>query len=318
MAALSLDSAIDRAKRNIAPNNPLADWLGPRPTFTQPTQNRQGRSFCTVGDTCFVDTCPRLPIEDYLSDAHGDSLPTYPCVLENVCTNWECYKQKWTIKTLSSICQTPLSLDGGPGFARSSICFGSVTLTEYMRYCTEDAAKDSAPLYVFDPNMLSTVSSSFSIPACFSHDVLAGDPRRSLPPAWLLVGAEGTGTPIHDHPTTIAWNALLSGCKVWLCFPPDVDESHLLLDLGDEFDCDSNDDDDEGYADFDLSAIEWFAKCDCAGDLPETKIGRSQVIIQWPGEVVFLPEGWWHVVLNTEESVAISYSIQLRRYAAKH
>ena len=88
---------------------------------------------------------------------------------------------------------------------------------------------------------------------------------------------------------------------VWVTFPPDVDESFLLLNI------DEDDDDDDDDIDFDLSAIEWFANC---GDLPEGAI----TIIQWPGEVVFLPEGWWHVVLNAQESVAISYSIQLRRF----
>jgi hypothetical protein len=43
-----------------------------------------------------------------------------------------------------------------------------------------------------------------------SHDV-TGSRFRPLPPAWLLVGARASGTPIHNHPSTIAWNAA-SGC----------------------------------------------------------------------------------------------------------
>ncbi|GMH47656.1 hypothetical protein TrVE_jg8286 [Triparma verrucosa] len=300
-------SAIDRAKKSISSAEPLSAWIGPRPQFTSP--QTESKSF-TIGEQTFVDRCPRLPLENYLDDTHGDSLPQHPAVLLNVCSDWDCFSPPWTISTLSSIVpSTPLSLDGGPGFARGSICFGSVTLPEYARYCKEDAAKDSAPLYVFDHRILSTLSSSFSIPACFSNDVLAGDPRRALPPAWLLVGAEGSGTPIHDHPTTIAWNALLSGCKVWVCFPPDIDESFLLLNLDGENDGDKSVDS-NASDDFDLSAIEWFSRC---RDLPE----GAEVIIQWPGEVVFLPEGWWHVVLNAQESVAISYSIQLRRFNDK-
>jgi hypothetical protein len=42
--------------------------------------------------------------------------------------------------------------------------------------------------------------------------VAAGAPRP-LPQAWLLVGAEGSGTPIHCHPRTVAWNTLLAGAK---------------------------------------------------------------------------------------------------------
>ena len=47
-----------------------------------------------------------------------------------------------------------LSLDGGPGFARMSICRGTVPLKEYQRYCNAEADGDSTPLYIFDPDIL--------------------------------------------------------------------------------------------------------------------------------------------------------------------
>jgi histone arginine demethylase JMJD6 len=183
------------------------------------------------------------------------------------------------------------------------MCQGKVTLDEYKQYCESggEAEKDVAPLYIFDPDILSSTfaSDEFSTPACFSKDAMAcidGTEYRPLPPAWLLVGVKRSGTPIHDHPLTVAWNALLVGCKLWCCLPPDVDERLLLLNL--------HDDDDN--ADFDLSALEWFRQC---GKLPES----AKIIVQRPGEVVYLPAGWFHVVLNVETSTAISVSLALRR-----
>jgi len=35
--------------------------------------------------------------------------------------------------------------------------------------------------------------------------------------------------------------------------------------------------------------------------------------MQRPGEVVYVPAGWWHVVLNVQTSTALSVSLALRR-----
>ena len=80
-----------------------------------------------------------------------------------------------------------------------------------------------------------------------------------------------------------------------------MDEELLLLNLDENGDIP----DDEP---FDLSAIEWFQKIDLDA-LPK----EAKLIVQHPGEVVFLPKSWYHVVLNVETSVAISVSLTLRR-----
>jgi histone arginine demethylase JMJD6 len=109
--------------------------------------------------------------------------------------------------------------------------------------------------------------------------------------------------PFADHPMTVAWNALLSGCKLWCCLPPDVPERALLLNVDQDLDDNDGDDEDDNDDDaFDLSALQWFEQCE---DLPK----EACIIVQQPGEVVFLPTGWFHVVLNVKTSTAISVSL---------
>lgn len=37
------------------------------------------------------------------------------------------------------------------------------------------------------------------------------------------------------------------------------------------------------------------------------------MVVQRPGEVLFVPAGWWHVVLNVEASTAVSHALTLSR-----
>ena len=39
----------------------------------------------------------------------------------------------------------------------------------------------------------------------------------------------------------------------------------------------------------------------------------ARVVVQRPGEVLFVPAGWWHVVLNVEASTAVSHALTLSR-----
>jgi len=55
------------------------------------------------------------------------------------------------------------------------------------------------------------------------------------------------------------------------------------------------------------SALGWFLRH--GHELPQGTV----VVIQQPGETVFVPAGWWHIVLNVEDSTALSSSLALRR-----
>jgi histone arginine demethylase JMJD6 len=301
-------TGISEAKRILSCQHTLDEWRLQSP---QPFISLKG-SCVDLGGRLFQDNTKRIPGTQFL-EPHGDNLPELPTVLTGLCDHWKAFERpgvSWSVDDLAGRTKMRLSLDGGPYFARMSMSQGKVCLKEYAEYCAKggEAEGDIAPLYVFDPDILyskfsssdnieSDVASEYDVPICFSKDVMAcltGTGYRPLPPAWLLVGAERSGTPIHNHPYTVAWNALLVGCKLWCCLPPNVDESLLLYDLEDE------------DKPFEKSAIEWFEQI---GTLPE----GASIIVQQPGEVVYVPAGWYHVVLNVELSTAISVSLTLRK-----
>ena len=177
-------------------------------------------------------------------------------------------------------------------------------LKHFLRYqCDPSGArKDDSPLYVFDSAfdnnpVTAKLLEDYKIPAIFSEDLfgLVGEKRRP-PYRWWLVGPERSGTTVHIDPLgTSAWNALARGRKLWVLFPPHLSKKLLK---GKEFIAKGRDDE----------PIDWFADI-----LPrmlrhygDELQSEMSVVVQVPGEIIYVPSGWWHAVLNLDDTVAVT------------
>ncbi|CBZ52824.1 hypothetical protein NCLIV_026130 [Neospora caninum Liverpool] len=157
--------------------------------------------------------------------------------------------------------------------------------------------RDDSPLYLFESAVEEKADTcglleDWNVPEVFPVDLhaIVGEERRP-PHRWFCVGPKRSGTTIHVDPLgTAAWNAVTHGVKRWALFPPAVPRhvvkaKHLL----------KKGEDDE--------AIMWFDFL-----LPRIREKYPDVpvyeCIQKPGEVIFVPGGWWHAVLNLTDCVA--------------
>lgn len=108
------------------------------------------------------------------------------------------------------------------------------------------------------------------------------------------MGPKRSGTSIHTDPLgTSAWNASLQGHKLWLLLPPDTPR---YIAKGKEVIMKNEDDE----------AIMYMKEI-----FPRMKERYGDLInemwfIQKPGDLVFVPGGWWHVVVNLDETIAIT------------
>ncbi|KFG39662.1 histone lysine demethylase JMJD6a [Toxoplasma gondii p89] len=157
--------------------------------------------------------------------------------------------------------------------------------------------RDDSPLYLFESAVEERADTcglldDWTVPEVFPMDLhaIVGEERRP-PHRWFCIGPKRSGTTVHVDPLgTAAWNAVTHGVKRWALFPPAVPRhvvkaKHLL----------KRGEDDE--------AIMWFDFL-----LPRIREKYPDVPIyeclQKPGEVIYVPGGWWHAVLNLTDCVA--------------
>ena len=121
-----------------------------------------------------------------------------------------------------------------------------------------------------------------------------GNDSKRPPYRWILIGPARSGTGLHIDPLyTNAWVTLLQGRKRWILFPPSTPHELIGMIKGKP----------------QIPSSIWFS------EYYELIKGNSWPqeykpveILQYPGETVFVPNGWPHLVLNLDLAVAVTHN----------
>jgi hypothetical protein len=164
-------------------------------------------------------------------------------------------------------------------------------LADFLDYC--ERSSDERPLYLFDRHYSTKcpdMQNEYAIPPHFRDDLMSvlGNSRPDY--RWLIMGPARSGSSFHVDPNcNFAWNATVQGRKKWILYPP-----HIKPPL----------DDDE------VSLLQWFVRH--YHEDHESKCKRLECVTQ-AGELMYVPRGWWHCVLNLEFSIALTHNVVTQR-----
>jgi histone arginine demethylase JMJD6 len=234
-----------------------------------------------------------------------------PVLLENLANDWPAYRHSMKWETL-------LQMYGDTEWRVSDTHGETISLRTYTKYIHGlEGQSDDAPLALYDSQFhldeRASLVQDYTVPKCFAYDlyaVLDDDVDRESegsglndeqytdsetnsvtvyrpPYRWILIGGERSGTGLHVDPVgTHAWVTLIEGCKRWVLFPPHVDRTAI------------------GMQTPQVPSAIWFQKY--YQQAMEVYGTDAIHVVQRPGETVYVPAGWPHIVLNLEPSVALT------------
>ena len=157
-----------------------------------------------------------------------------------------------------------------------------MTFAEYNDYCATTI--EDEPLYIFDESFgeredTKELLNDYDEPELFSDDLFKNLETIRPRYRWFIAGPPRSGSNLHVDPLgTSAWNALVMGKKEWVIFHPDS-----LVEKSEK------------------SGAAWLRD-----EYPKYKHLKHQRITQNPGEVLYIPPGWWHIAINHEPSIAVT------------
>ena len=221
-----------------------------------------------------------------------------PCIITHAMEAWPAFQgRRWTWESLRERFSSHK-------FKVGSDDDGYAVRLQMKHFCdyvadTElsGAAADDSPLYVFDGTFGDRAGSKellqdYEVPPYFSEDLfgIVGEKRRP-PYRWVVFGPARSGSSLHIDPlATAAWNALLAGRKRWVLLPPEVPRASCKP---------------RGQG-LDGEAVTWFTRVLPLCRAPDWPHARPLEAVQRAGEIMFVPHGWWHAVLNLDHTLAVT------------
>ena len=233
-----------------------------------------------------IPTSNRIPcLEDLSQSDFSMSWSDRPFILTEPVRKWPAFNT-WCQEAL-------LDRYGDVKFRAEVVDWPLRTYVEYMKN-----TNDESPLYLFDRDFVRKMSLSIGEgngaywpPECFGEDLFAllGDERPDN--QWLIIGPERSGSTFHKDPNaTSAWNAVIRGSKYWIMFPGLALPPGVFVS-GDQSEVTSP-----------LSIAEWLLTY----HEEARRTSGCMEGICCEGELVHVPSGWWHLVVNLEPAIAIT------------
>lgn len=231
---------------------------------------------------------PNLSAEEF-----QESWTDKPFILTEPVKEWPVYKE-WSTEAL-------YEKYGETVFRAEAVDWPLKTYVEYMKNNS-----DESPLYLFDRSFVSKMGiktgqpdqepeAAYWPPPCFGEDLFAVLGSQRPDDKWLIVGPERSGSTFHKDPNaTSAWNAVIRGAKYWIMFPSSP--STLPPPPGVYVSADQSE------VTSPLSIAEWLLGFHA---LARRTPGCIEGICR-EGEILHVPSGWWHLVVNLEPSIAIT------------
>ena len=203
-----------------------------------------------------------------------------PCIIDGCATLFE--------NVPASIAELR-QLYGDTNFRVSDTHGAMVGLEVWYQYAA--TTDDDAPFAIYDAEFADLDGFAYDVPRFLSDDAFARANVDERPPwRWLLLGGPRSGTGVHVDPLyTHAWVYLVQGLKRWIFLPSNLSPEKLR---------------ELGVGEPQLPSAQWFARYrDAAAALQGTV-----ELVQRPGELVYVPAGRPHAVLNLEWSYALTHN----------
>lgn len=209
--------------------------------------------------------------------------PRQPVILTDGMAGWSA--ASWTPTQLSEDYLSQQFSAGGYKF----------TFRDYFRYAKAVYEVDDQSVYLFDPAFAEKaprLAEDYDVPHVFQDDLFSVLGSRRPHYRWLIAGPPRSGSSFHKDPNaTSAWNAAICGRKKWIFFPPQSTPPGIMPSS------------DGSHVTAPVSVIEWFTNFYDRDTILE---GGGLEATVHPGEIVYVPSGWWHCVLNLDMSIAIT------------